>query len=302
MSSPDGLGPHQPLSDADIPPLPDVADDVWTTPGDLARESPANPYQSPLEIPPPTAQASARQSSSSRGLSLGAVFQLAFERLFPNCLLSSLIYFAMNALGMGIGYGGIFLVALVAGSMQVSPDMLPWVLFPATAFFGLLTLAAVCGGVTMVANGALATMRASDKAGAEHLTSIRGYGSMLAFLLVVVLGMIVLAAVAGLFSRLLGGAAEPAVPLLLGVLYLLYLVALSFLSLTPIAIADGHDLLSALSRSLSIVASHPVTVLAALVCSVLLTAFFSAVSCGFGGIVLGAFPMYVLAAIYRLAD
>lgn len=290
-------------------PTPGPQEDVWADLGDFsggASTTAVNPYGAAPDQSVSNSYGtnnygagawSSPASTVRRGLTFTNAFGLAFETAFPNCLVGAVVYFIMAIINGVIVYGGSALLKFSLSGTQLDRDT---AFYLAIGFFALVGIIGVCLGalgLAIVCTGALDTVR--KKKNIQLFDARDSFLPMLLFLFVVAL----LYAAIALLPQ---GAATlaPNSPLILvaAIVAMFALFSLVFFCcLAPSAIADGDGPMAAISTSAQICAKHFPAMLGIFVCGILLQFGITVITCGIGGILLAAFPLYLFAAAYHLA-
>lgn len=281
--------------------MPQPQDDIWSELGDMSRAASGqvNPYES--------SQASWESSNNSldmgvrkpvrRKLTFQNAFGLVFDNLFPSGLMGMVVLLIMIALNLLVNWGMSTALAFSINPTQMDPTT-RWVV--AIVALVLVTLVNTCvsaAGMCMLCNGALAHVRSrKTDAGAFFVTD--AFPAMFGYLLILALAGVAIGAIPSIMGPEMPGLT--ALALMFAGLFCL--VAAVALSLTPIAIVDGYGSVDGMAASVHLFFTNFPVMIGVLICGILLYLAVSVISCGLLGIVFVAFPYYLLASLYHLAN
>lgn len=300
------IAPAAPLSTPSQPAFDSRAaatgDDIWADLGDLSGAPANNPYQSPAGGGEGawSAPASPRRL---RGLTFSNAFSLLFATAFPSCLIAAVWYllgtvtvFILGALGNLAARGVVTAMQPTTAASALAAGL------PVLLIFAFVQILVGAASMCLTCNLALRAVR-GKRLDAEHIFSTGGcYGGVLGLQLIWGLLAGALVGLPWLLKYL--QIQPPPVLFALATLVFVFLMLVGILAccFVPFALIDGETFGEAVTTSGNIFFSNLLTVLAVLICGTLLYFAISLITCGTAGVALVGLPLYLLAAIYHLAD
>ena len=246
--------------------------------------------------------------SRSGGLTVSNALQLAWNSLFPACLMAPLLFGAAAVIGT-IGSNGMpYLLRFIVTQFEIADVTMRLVLgislLSVVGFFALLAYALAMGATC---NTALRAVRGKRLTPAYLFGSKGSASGILILLLATVAIFGIYLAVTFYLLPMVSAQSGPQVAMIIFGFGTLLLIAASvlmgiILAFAPFAIIDGQSLPEAIQTALSLVMSNFWTCVGALLCGGLAIGLASLVTFGFGSIVLMGAQFFLCAAIYELAD
>lgn len=238
--------------------------------------------------------------STAAGLTFTNAFTLFFEQSYPNLLVSSLIYIVTTVLATVMVYGGLFVVGLSGAALNLQGAALIALLIVFGLFVIGIMLVVSSFVVSMLANGALATIRNKQTPMGELFSTGNIAGPITGYLLILLLFHVGFAALQQANIQLLGPSLGSIALLPSIVLIVIESFLMLAISLAPYAMLDGRGILQAMNESAAIYGRNFLPMTAVSIVAGIILVILVFLSCGIGSLLITAAPFYMGAVFYEL--